>query len=162
MIEIWKPIPGFEEFYKVSNYGRIKSNGGRRGSYLDERLLKPKINRDGYIHFRVNKGGGIQKLISAHRTVAIVFIPNPKNKTEVNHIDFDKSNNDVRNLEWVTPKENIAHSIAHGIHKSFPSRAKQSKLKNIKFTPGMTATIEGKREYMRQYNAINYARKKSE
>lgn len=124
-MEIWKPIPGYEDYYLVSNHGRIKSLGGRVGGSSQERILKQKEQHDGYLYFRVNHRTGGQKYLSAHRTVALVFIPNPDGKSQINHKDFDKKNNRVENLEWVTPKENIAHSIKNGVHKNPPLKVKQ-------------------------------------
>lgn len=113
----WKPIPGYEHLYQVSDTGLVKSMGGRRGGYKNERELRPKVMTDGYIYYRLHHTDKKQRYMPAHRAVALAFIPNPENKTQVNHKDFNKQNNHISNLEWVTPKENIAHSMAHGVHK---------------------------------------------
>ncbi len=137
MTEIWKPVPEYEKYYLVSNHGKLKSLGGRQGGSKQPRILKPKKQRDGYLYFRVNSNTGGQKYLSAHRTVARVFIPNPENKPQINHKDFNKQNNMAENLEWVTPKENIAHSMANGVHKVFPKKDADFDLPEV---PGPKAT----------------------
>jgi hypothetical protein len=103
MIEEWKDIKDYEGLYKVSNLGRVKSN--YKGL---ERLLKPLSKNNGYLFVILYKDTKPTKYY-VHRLVAKAFIPNPENKPQVNHIDEDKSNNMVSNLEWVTAKENMNH-----------------------------------------------------
>lgn len=98
-IEIeWRYVVGYEGLYKVSTEGNIKSI--RRN-----KILSPNTNKDGYKRVSLYKNKA-SKHYSVHRLVAQAFIPNPDNLPQVNHIDEDKSNNCVSNLEWITPKDN--------------------------------------------------------
>lgn len=103
MIEIWKDVKGYEGLYKVSNKGNIKS------FYKSKtRILKPSKDKDGYLRIDLYKDGK-SKTFQLHRLIAIEFIPNPENKPEVNHINEDKTKNNIENLEWATHRENINH-----------------------------------------------------
>lgn len=135
MKEIWKDIQGYEGKYQVSNYGRVKSLIGTNQKPR-EKILTPGVNPQGYLHVSlcVNRR---MKGYRVHRLVAEEFIPNPENKKEVNHIDGDKKNNTVDNLEWVTPKENMRHASINGLlnnkGKNNPMYGKTgSKCKNSK------------------------------
>lgn len=95
--ENWKPIDGFEG-YAVSNLGRIKSlNYKRTGK---EKILKPMKNK-GYLQVGLCRNGK-RKMFYVHRLVATAFLPNPNGFTEINHIDEDKTNNVVDNIEWAS------------------------------------------------------------
>ena len=100
MEEIWKDIEGYEGLYQVSNLGRIKSLHG-----LSEKIMKNSNGSGGYQKLSLTKNK-IPKNFFVHRLVAQAFIPNPESKPEVNHIDEDKTNNRVDNLNWMTSKEN--------------------------------------------------------
>lgn len=102
MEEIWKDIKGYEGKYQVSNYGSVKTLNYRRTGTA--RLLIPK-NDKGYLAVGLYKNGK-RKMFLIHRLVAEAFIPNPENLPQVNHIDEDKTNNYVENLEWCTQSYN--------------------------------------------------------
>lgn len=102
-IEIWKEIKGFENFYEVSNFGRIKSL-----LYGREKILKLHVSGGKYYRAYLTKNG-IQYKYLIHRLVAFHFIPNPEHKPQVNHKNKVKENNCVSNLEWVTQIENMKH-----------------------------------------------------
>lgn len=132
MQEIWKDVQGYEGYYKISNFGNVKSverqaerKAFKRKYFLVERELEQsnffvkekelsKCKRTGYyvVYFwRNNKQSSFQ----IHRLVAIHFIENPLNKEMVNHLDGDKLNNHISNLEWVTVKENNQHAYDTGL-----------------------------------------------
>lgn len=100
--EEWRPIPGYEGMYEVSNYGRVKSYKQQK-----ERILSP-CNRRGYYYVELCKDGK-EKRYHVHRLVTTAFIPNPNNLPEVNHKDEDKGNNHVTNLEWCDRSYNIVY-----------------------------------------------------
>jgi hypothetical protein len=103
--EVWKDIDGYEGLYQVSNFGRI-----RRG----ERLKTPHVDHGGYLTVWLSKHSKM-KCLKVHRLVASAFIPNPAGKKTVNHIDGNKQNNCVTNLEWATHSENIIHANKTGL-----------------------------------------------
>ncbi len=127
--EIWKDIIGYEGLYQISNKGRVKSVklNSIRKSHLSDRGYQIITLR--------NKNH--TKSVRIHRLVAIHFIPNPDNKEQVNHIDFDPLNNIVENLEWVTNRENSCHSLQRnkksskyvGVHFSNSSNKWISKIR---------------------------------
>ena len=111
---MFKDITGYENLYLIDEKGNVKSLPHTKinnKGYLcktKERMLKPQI-RNNYLFVTLSKNG-IKKMFSIHRLVAIHFIPNPQNKPFVNHIDGNRHNNNVSNLEWVTSNENMRHS----------------------------------------------------
>lgn len=114
MQEIWKDIPGYNGKYRVSNLGNVMSI-----NYLNQgidKLLSLKNHHSGYLIVRLCSGNkSDQKNRTVHSLVAEAFIPNPYNKRCVNHIDGNKKNNRVDNLEWVTHRENTQHAIRTGL-----------------------------------------------
>ena len=114
--EIWKDIVGFEKHYQVSSLGKIKSlvrtiiRSNDKPYPVRERILSPGTDTCGYLRVSLGKNKKFQTF-KVHRIVAFAFIPNINNKPEINHIDFNKKNNDYANLEWVTSKENTDHAI---------------------------------------------------
>lgn len=112
MQEIWKDVPGYEGLYQVSNLGRVKSIYYNRKKCKGWDIKKkPKIirlakDRHGYYFVRLYNGEK-QNRYSVHRLVAMVFLPNPLNLSEVNHKDENPVNNLVDNLEWCSHKYNM-------------------------------------------------------
>lgn len=111
MIE-WRPIKGFEGLYEVSNIGNVRSLNYRRTGEI--KILRLYKNNNGYLKAVLCKDGK-QCTKKVHRLVANAFIPNLENKPQVNHIDGNKQNNAVSNLEWCTILENIQHSWKTGL-----------------------------------------------
>ncbi|API90291.1 hypothetical protein BKP56_07050 [Marinilactibacillus sp. 15R] len=117
-MEVWQPITGF--YNEVSNLGRVRSvkHKAGNGKIYKSKILKPVVTNSGYVNVAIiNKSeGNITKRL--HRVVAEAFIPNPENKPEINHIDGNKENNEVSNLEWVTSKENKRHAWENDLQVS--------------------------------------------
>lgn len=113
--EIWKNIEFYENYYQISSYGRVKSlKRFYVNKYNEKRKVKEKIlllgqSTKGYIRVCFSKNG-VRKIVFIHHLVAKYFIDNPENKSQINHIDGDKTNNYYKNLEWNTPTENIQHA----------------------------------------------------
>lgn len=100
--EVWMDIPGYEGLYQVSNLGNIYSARNKK--------LLAASKQTTYSVVCLSKAGK-QKCFGVHRLVALAFIPNPENKPHVNHINCNRHDNRVENLEWVTRDENITHYI---------------------------------------------------
>lgn len=120
--EIWRDIKGYEGLYQISNKGRVKALERRipfrsTSTRLEkEYIKKTTVSKIGYLVcglWRNNK----QDLRFIHRLVAEAFIENPDNKSEINHKDGNKLNNDISNLEWCTHKENVNHAFVTGLNK---------------------------------------------
>ena len=103
--EIKKPILNFEELYEISTLGRVSNY---------RKFMKTYTINSGYHALKLVKNG-VRTSVLLHRLVAEAFIPNPDNKSEVNHIDGNKENNSVDNLEWVTSSENKIHALRSGL-----------------------------------------------
>lgn len=120
MTEVWKAIEGTSGMFEVSNTGRVRSL-----LRPNMTMLKMQYDSKGYQRVRVTLNR--RKItFKVHREVARAFIPNPYNKPQVNHIDGNKDNNAVDNLEWVTNKENIRHAIDTGLFDSVIAGAQRS------------------------------------
>lgn len=132
MNEEWKDVVGYADILMISNLGNLYSKRSKK-------LLKLNHRKDGYISYATKIGGrkGNAKCFRLHRLVATHFIDNHLNKREVNHIDGDKSNNQVSNLEWVTAKENTKHYLEelNGLEKLSNRRQSQATLtdENVKY-----------------------------
>ena len=128
-MEIWKDIKGYEGSYQISNRGLVKSLNFNHTN--KEKILKDKINRKGYRYVTLYCNSKA-KYMSIHRLVAEAFILNPNNMPQVNHIDGNKGNNTVENLEWCTEKENVQHAIKTGLLKPYGSNNSRSvKIKQL-------------------------------
>lgn len=116
MKEIWKNVKEFEGIYQISNLGRVKSIE-RQGNYNRNHILIGGKDSKGYkiVSLRKNKKGFTKKI---HRLVAEAFIPNFNNLPQVNHIDGNKLNNTVQNLEWCDNTYNFYHSVENKLREN--------------------------------------------
>lgn len=113
MKENWKGLiyggEDYSEWIEISNLGRVRNP--KTGTIRKQNILKT-----GYYFVSFSMGSrDKKKTFRVHKGLAEVFIPNPENKPEVNHIDGDKLNNDLCNLEWVTSQENTQHAFRIGL-----------------------------------------------
>lgn len=103
-----KPIKGYEGFYEITKDGRV-------WSCISNRFMKPTTASNGYYMVNLSKDNK-HRYCTVHRLVALTYLDNPYNLPQVNHIDGNKQNNDVNNLEWVTNKQNAQHAWDNGLH----------------------------------------------
>jgi len=105
MKEIWRDVEGYEGLYMISNLGRVKK---------DKKIIRDRTSKWGYKHIDLfNKG---RKTFRVHRLVVIAFLPNPEGKPHTNHINCDKIDNRLDNLEWATRSENMLHAYDKGLN----------------------------------------------
>ena len=140
MQEIWKDIQDYEGLYQVSNLGNVRTLSFR-GSGLT-RPMKASPTNCGYYKVQLHKNGK-GKMLYVHRLVALAFIPNPYNKKQINHIDGNKANNHVSNLEWASASDNQLHSIAHGLRQPSPMTGRTGR-KNPNSKPIYQCDLDGK------------------
>jgi len=134
---MWKEIPNTDGLYFANEKGEIKSTSreryynakGIKGCYKrNGKILKQPINNHGYPCVTIKYRNGSQKVIQVHQLIARTFLPNPENKPQINHIDGNKQNNNVSNLEWCTASENLKHAFRTGLNKgSRPFKGKFGK-----------------------------------
>jgi hypothetical protein len=115
--EKWLPCPGFENSYEVSNYGKVRSidriHPNRRGIISGKLLLQGK-NKKGYPEVKLCENNK-QEARNPHRLLALAFIPNTNDLPQVNHIDGNKLNNHISNLEWISNSDNMRHAYRLGL-----------------------------------------------
>lgn len=125
MQEIFKQVKDYEGYYEISNIGNVRST-----SYKGTKLLKPAKTKRGYLNviFCVNQVK-VHKLI--HRLVAEAFIPNPRNLEQVNHINGNKEDNTVENLEWCTSEYNNQHALNSSLLNRYEDRPEAKLTKKL-------------------------------
>lgn len=129
MIEVWKDIEGYAGKYQISNLGRVKSlpriyicgHGTKRKAQGG--VLKGTIDNKGYVRIQLSR-----RTFKVHRLVAQYFIDNPNNLPQVNHINGNKKDNRVENLEWVDNSTNQLHAWRNGLQKESNKRGVQLKM----------------------------------
>lgn len=125
MTENWKDIPSWEGVYAVSNFGRVKRLAGSERC-LTDRILKPMQNQRGYLTVAPVSFGKKQTPMVIHRLVLHAFVGPAPEGYYANHINGNKTDNRLCNLEWVTPAENIKHAYDMGLHKRYVGSASSS------------------------------------
>ena len=167
MIELWKNIKNYEGYYQISNLGRVKSLKKWCGNkhikkYIDkEQIIKPSRDNLGYLKVMLHKERKIENK-RIHRLVAEAFLDNPNNLPVINHIDNNKNNNCVNNLEWCTQKHNVEEGIKcfarkydyKGNFKKFIIKDKRYNRYYVRFT------FNKKTEYLGGFSNIKDAVKK--
>lgn len=121
--EEWRSLNGIVEsgeFYEISSFGNVK-NG------VSQRILAFQVKKNGYLQVQLSNKQKHKKYY-IHRLVALAFIPNPENKTQVNHKNGNKSDNSLYNLEWVTPKDNMKHCYDTGLRNQLGSKNRMAVL----------------------------------
>lgn len=131
--EIWGVISNTNNRYEISSLGRVKSlwRIKYKGISYKPLILEPQVDKQGYHRITINiiiNGESIPKEFFVHRLVATEFISNPEHKLTVNHIDGDKSNNCVSNLEWTTQSENNKHAYLTGLNSNHSEYNTQKKI----------------------------------
>ena len=112
--EGWRPVTGYESFYHVSSLGRVKRVAGGRGVKEVGNILKPWLNREGYCVVMMSDGGrrSTRKTPTVHSLVALTFLgPRPTPDHQINHVNADRADNRLTNLEYVTRKGNMEHAV---------------------------------------------------
>ena len=151
-MELWKPIENYNN-YSVSTFGRIKRN---------EKFLKIYTCDKGYNYCMIYNNGNVKKFKVA-RLVALTFIPNPENKSQVDHIDRDRGNDNITNLRWATHSENNLNknvaknnklqelNIRHRPEKNLPF-VFQKQIRGVEISKSFK-TLEEAVEYRNEYLA---------
>jgi len=120
--EEWRPVKGFEDRYRISNYGNVETLTREVIEYRRIYIRKGKIlnkyyNEEGYYRVKLYRGDGTFKNVSVHRLVCEAFLHNPNNYAEINHRDGNPFNNHVGNLEFCSKEQNVKHAYDTGLKK---------------------------------------------
>lgn len=168
MTEQWKSVIDFEDFYEISNYGRLKSKDRytSNGRHVKSKIKKLTPDKDGYYIVTLSKNGK-HKTFRVSRLVGLHFVSGFKVGYQINHIDEIKTNNRVENLEWVSSKDNINHGnrtikaskaesrpvvaiSKNGLARPFSSLTEASKRLGVSLG-NISTVIHGGREYAGSY-----------
>jgi hypothetical protein len=135
--ETWRPAPGWEGRYEVSDHGRVRRIAPGVGAKVGY-ILKPGPHPQGYRTVYLSLAPGVRKTVTVHKLVATAFLGPCPPGHEVNHKDGDKTNNRATNLEWVTHVANIQHAMAAGL---MANRARGQRNGNGRLTDAQVAEI---------------------
>ena len=147
--EIWKSVVGYEGYYEVSNLGNVRSvdrivkNKNNTTKIIKGKNHKLTVAQSGYISIALYKNCE-QKVYRVYRLVAEAFIPNPQNLPQINHIDENKENNNVENLEWCTGSYNVRTRSKKGERRIIQYDENGNCLLNVKITAVDAAIIDSK------------------
>ena len=139
--QIWVDIVGYEGHYQISNDGQVKSLKGGK-----ERILSPTYNQAGYLKVCLCKNG-TKKNHKIHRLVALAFVPGYQEGYVVNHIDENKTNNHVSNLEWISIRDNNNH----GARTQMAVQTRQSNKGKSIYCPELDMTFTTQAEAARHF-----------
>ena len=156
MEEKWVPVVGFEEGYEVSNYGGVRSRRFSSRTFPGK-VIKPRVNPSTFRYYVGLHRDRKLHCKAVHKLVATAFLGHPPKGMEVNHIDGDKHNNSVTNLEYITRAANMAHAAKNGLSKG----PRGENHPRSKFTASDIVHIRnsplGRNELARQFSVSPYA-----
>lgn len=124
--EVWREIEGYSGAYEISNLGRVASHVSGKFRSINK-VLSPGLKANGYLKVSLGERTD-RKNHYIHRLVLLAFGEPISGKTDVNHIDGNKLNNHLSNLEWVNRSENMRHAMRIGLWSSVGERNPQAKL----------------------------------
>jgi hypothetical protein len=144
MKEIWKDVKNYEGLYQVSNLGRIKSFP-RNGTIKQEKILKQVLDNNGYFIVGLWKNNKSKKMC-VHWIVANAFIPKKEDDEVINHIDGNKTNNCINNLERCTQRKNVKEAIRLGLQVPYNEKCVVQYDKNNNFIKEWKSISEAQRK----------------
>jgi hypothetical protein len=118
-VEFWRPVVGYEGLYEASTAGRIRRSGAGRGVRVG-RILQPAPGSHGYLTVALYRGDGKARTVTVHDAVATAWLGSRPANHEVNHINGQKTDNDLRNLGYVTSSANKRHAYMTGLRQWHP------------------------------------------
>jgi hypothetical protein len=147
---MWREIRGYQYYYEINEQGEVRSRdrfihiGEGKFRFYKGRMMKIRINNRGYREVRLSISGRTRTHF-LHRLLAEIFIPNPDNKPYVNHKNGCKTDNSIKNLEWVTHSENVRHAYMNALYSN--KRAKY-------YNSNTTMNVESGQIFFSQAQAV--------